>query len=283
MQEIAQAVGANDLFVLRRIAPDRLFNTDGFGRGFGWAGNVSIDPGFEPWIAEAFTQQIHRRSSGVPFRAFGPYWATDVAAIPKGDDLVIFGGKGIGDTPDEALIDGAEAASSTATAVTSEKQDADEAEVQQALAELTGVTPGPVAEMASHLATVTARALSCEFGAVLLTGPPMKVFMADEGWRPTASEDEVIAALTPLLQVSRNELYVEQDISESPFPYRPLSFDDGLVARCVVPIGPDASLGVLVAAHAGSAPRGFTMLCQRVARTMAEAGAPLIESAQSEG
>jgi len=47
-------------------------------------------------------------------------------------------------------------------------------------------------------------------------------------------------------------------------------------ASCVVPIGPDGSVGVLVAAHAATSPRGFTSLCQRVARSMAEAGQPLL-------
>lgn len=282
MQETADKAGAQDLFVLRRVAPDRLFNTDGHGRGAGWAGNVSVDPAFEPWVARALDEGLARRHSGVPFRVFGPYWATDVAAVAADDDLVVFGGGQIKDRSDEDFRELATQAAERAQAVSEEKLSADEAEVQQALQTLTGVEPGSVEDMAIHLASVTARSLSCEFGAVLLSGPAMRLFLADEGWKPAASDEEIIAALMPLMQVARDGMYVEQDVSESPFPYRPLSFDDGLVARCVAPLGPNGNLGLLIAAHAGSAPRGFTQLCQRVAQTMAEAGEPLLTSALGE-
>jgi hypothetical protein len=279
MHEIADRAGASDVFVLRRVAPDRLFNTDGHGRGAGWAGNVSVDPAYEPWVARALEEGLARRTSGVPFRAFGPYWSTDVAAVREEDDLVVFGGGRVSTVADDELRGIAAAARSAATDVAEGKLEADEAEVRQALQALTGVAPGPVEEMARHVASVTAAALSCEFGAVLLTRPPMRLFMADEGWRPAASDEEIVAALLPLVEVARAGIFVEQDLSESPFPYRPLSFDDGLVARCVVPLGANAELGILIAAHAGSAPRGFTLLCQRVASTMGEHGEPLIARA----
>jgi hypothetical protein len=279
MQQIAENAGARDVFVLRRVAPDRLFNTDGFGRGSGWAGNVSVDPNYEPWIARVLEEGVSRRRSGVPFRAFGPYWSTEVVAIATGDDVVVFGGPELRSFDDEEARALADQARARAQDVSQEKQTADEAEVQQALQALTGVEPGPVDEMARHVASTTAQALSCEFGAVLLHGPPTRVHVADEGWKPMASDDEIIAALMPLVQVARDDLFVEQDLSASSFPYRPLSFDDGLVARCAVPLGNNGELGLLVAAHAGSAPRGFTQLCQRVASTIGEASEPLIAQA----
>lgn len=281
MEELAAQAGAADLFVLRSIASDRLFNTDGSGRGAGWAGNVSLDPAFEPWISGALGTGVVRKHSGVPFRAFGPYWATSVAAVKVGDDLVVFGGGSVSETSEERIIEIAHLAAEQARPVSAEKSEADEAEVRQALETLGEVEGGSIESVARHLASVTARALSCEFGAVLLTGPPVRIYVAEEGWRPAASEDEMIAALMPLLPVARSGMFVEQDLSESPFPYRPLSFADGLVARCVVPIGEEGCLGLLVAAHAGTAPRGFTELCQRVARTMGEAGEPLLASAEA--
>lgn len=177
----------------------------------------------------------------------------------------------------------AAAASDAAQPVSEEKIAADEAEVRQALQSLAGLEMGSAEEMARHVASATARALSCEFGAVLLHGPPVRLVLADEGWHPAASDEEIIAALLPLLQVARDGMFVEQDLSQSAFPYRPLSFDDGLVARCVLPLGSGADLGLLVVAHAGAAPRGFTQLCQRVASTMAEAGEPIITSALKVG
>jgi hypothetical protein len=282
-EEIAERTGATDIFVLRKVASDRLFNTGGHGRGAGWAGNVSIEPSHEPLVARALEEGLIRRRSGVPFRIFGPYWGSEVAAVEVEDDLIVFGGTGVSERDDTELAEAAAQAAASAHDVATEKVAADEAEVQQALKALTGVEPGPLGAMARHVASVTAQSLSCEFGAVLLTGPPARIFTTDEGWHPAAPEEDIIAALLPLLQVARDGIYVEQDLSESSFPFRPLSFDDGLVARCVVPLGPDARLGLLVAAHAGSSPRGFTTLCQRVARTMGEAGEPLLTAALDEG
>jgi hypothetical protein len=190
---------------------------------------------------------------------------------------VVLSGDGVSQNEDDGLRMAAEEISAAMGPVTPEKRDADELEVRQAMEALGAFGGGSLADAARHLATVTAQSLSCEWAAVLLTGPPVSLHVADEGWAPAASDEDVIAALMPLLSVARSEIYVEQDLSQSPFPYPPLTFDDGLVARVVVPIGEGASMGILVAAHAGSTPRGFTSLCQRVAKSMAEAGGPLLE------
>lgn len=276
LRAIAAEAGAQDIFVLRKVAPDRYFNVGGHGRGAGWAGNVSIDPAFEPWIASTSGQTITRKKSGIPFRVFGPYWAPSVAAVEIPDGLVVFGGPTAADAPDETLERAATAAAELPTEIDIMKLQADEAEVRQAIDDLLSVRTDSVATAAEHLAATAARSLSCEFAAVLLNGPPPTLYLADEGWQPPASEDEIIAALVPLMQVVRKGMLVEQDLSQSAFPYRPLAFDDGLVARCAVPLGPEAEMGLLVAAHAGTSPRGFTTLCQRVAREIAGAGEPLI-------
>lgn len=273
---IAEEAHVQDIFVLRKVTPDRYFNVGGHGRGEGWAGNVSIDPAFEPWIAAASTQGITRKKSGIPFRVFGPYWASSVAAVEIPDGLVVLGGEAAAEAPDGVLQRVAATASEIPTEIATAKLEADEAEVQQAIDDLLSVKTRNVAAAAEHLAATTARALSCEFAAVLLNGSPPTLYVADEGWQPPASEDEIIAALVPLMQVVRKGMLVEQDLSQSAFPYRPLAFDDGLVARCAVPLGPEAEMGLLVAAHAGTSPRGFTTLCQRVAREIAGAGEPLL-------
>lgn len=72
-------------------------------------------------------------------------------------------------------------------------------------------------------------------------------------------------------------MLVEQDTAQSAFPYRPLSREDGLVARLAVPLGSDGKLGVLVVAHAGSAARGFTSLCQKVVSTLGENAGRMLE------
>jgi hypothetical protein len=276
---LAEAVGADDLFVLHRVDANRLVNLGGAGRGLGWAGNIDVDPATEPWVARAFDEGIVRIKSGVPSRIFGPYWAAEAVAVAHGDDLVLFGGEGTTAPDDRVLSEVARAAASRAGEVPVAKHLADELEVTQAALTIATLRPASVEEAARALATTAARALSCEFGAVLLKGSPMQLFLAEEGWRPVADDEEIIAALLPLDQAIRNELLVEQDLSCSAFPYHPLAFDDGLIARLTVPLGSGGHLGLLVVAHAAGAPRGFTDLCQRVAVTIARTAEAVIEGA----
>lgn len=276
MDKVARDAGAKDLFVLTKVEHEHFFNLGGHGRGAGWAGNVTVEAGSEPLIKRALEEGVLRKRSGVPFRVFGPYWANEAAAAVSGDRLIIFGGEGVGDLTDDDLNELARRAAKVAREVPPAKREADEAEVKQALDELLGFQGSSAEEAAIHLASTTARALSCEFGAVLLLRPQTRVFVADQGWHPTGTEDELIAALLPLHQVTQEGIYVEQDLNESPFPFPPLSYDNGLVARCCVPLGEQGRLGMLFAAHAGNTARGFTSLCRRVASTMGEAGGPLL-------
>lgn len=264
----AERAGAQDLFVLKRIGDDRLFNVGGHGRGEGWAGNVSANPDNEPLLHQAIDSGLARRVSGVPFRAFGPYWTCEVVAVEHAGSIVVVSGDGVTSLADDDLRSVASEALSPGRDVPQVKRDADELEVRQAVASIASVSRHSVDDAARAIAANAARALSCEFAAILLTGPPVRLFVADEGWRPPATEDEIIAALLPLGSAVAEGMLVEQDLSTSVFPYRPLGFEDGLVARCVVPLGSDGALGMLVTAHAGTSPRGFTQLCQRVASEM---------------
>lgn len=277
MEQIASDAGAKDVFVLKRVEDDHFFNLGGFGRGAGWAGNVTIEASSEPWVTRALEEGIARKRSGVPFRVFGPYWAKEAVAVTSDNNLIVLGGEGVGGISDDDLMELARRAADSAPEMPPAKREADEAEVQQALDQLLGFKGASVEEAAVHVASTTARALSCEFGAVLLLRPQARVFMADEGWRPVGTDDELIAALLPLHQIAQEGTYVEQDLTESPFPFPPLSYDDGLVARCCVPLGTDGRLGMIFTAHAGRRARGFTSLCRRVASTMGEASSSLLE------
>lgn len=270
MKEVAAGIGATDLFVLYRVAERRLVNVDGYGRGAGWAGNIDLDPTAERWLAEVEERGLARITHGMPRRIFGPYWAADAVGVSEGDYLVVLGGPGMGDLPDALARETATLAISAVDDIPVAKRLADDLEVTQAALAIARMRPGSVDEAARAIASAAARATSCEFAAVLLFGPPVSIHLADEGWRPSASEEEIAAALLPLAQAPTDGLYVEQDTSESPFPYRPLTFEDGLVARCAVRLGEHGDLGVLVVAHSFESPRGFTMLCQRVMRTIGE-------------
>ncbi len=270
------ALEPDDVFVLRRLTPNRLFNLGGAGRGSGWAGNVAIDPVAEGWLMPALDGRVSRRRSGVPFRALGPYWATEVAAVSVDDAVVVFGGPGVAAAGDDTLRAEATVHARQVLGVTDVKLDADALEIEQAVASLlrpyTDVTAA-----AQSIATAAARALSCEFAAVVLWGPPVQLYLADEGWRPAATDEEIVAAIVPLASAARRHLICEQDTTTSAFPYRPLAFEDGLVARCAAPLG-DGDIGTLVMAHTATAPRGFTSLCQRVATEMAGAAGNVLRS-----
>ncbi|HEV8648560.1 MAG TPA: hypothetical protein VG276_03965 [Actinomycetes bacterium] len=270
---------APDLFLLRQIAPGRLFNVDGRGRGAGWAGNVTVDASAEPLLARVTAGTVLRRRSGVPFRAFGPYWTTEVAVVGIGGDMAVLGGTGAAGPDDERLLALAGAALGAAGAVPAEKVVADELEAAQAAAAASRIPRESVAGAARALAGLTSRALSCGFGAVLLVEPQLHLAVADEGWHPAASATEVITAMLPLAPAAAGGLLVEQDLRASPFPYRPLSFADGLVARCTAPLRPQGGSGLLLVAHAGGAPRGFTSLCQRVMAAVAKAGGDALAEA----
>jgi hypothetical protein len=278
-EAIAGEAGATDLFVLARLGTDDYVNIGGHGRGRGWAGNVQLEPAAEPWLAELVSNGIARRTSGVPTRLFGPYWTTDAIGIAAGDALVVFAGEGASERDEVAVRASPGGAAPPATEIPAEKRLADELEIAQVALEVATMRARTIGEIATGLATRAARALSCEFGAVLLIGDSMRLYLADEGWRPVASEDEIIAALLPLLPVVRNGIHVEQDLHESLFAHRPLAIDDGLVSRCAIPLGAGGSMGIVVAAHAASAPRGFTTLCQRVFATAARTVEPILADA----
>lgn len=278
--EIAGRLGASDLFVLARVESKRLLNLDGHGRGSGWAGNVNVDEDHEPFLAAADAEGLVRTRHALPARVFGPYWASEAVGVRAGQHLVVFGGAGVTSHEDAELIRAAGEAATVIGETPPSKHRADELEVAQAARAVAETAGGSLAEVAEGIATSAAQALSCEFGAVLLYGPPMRVFLSQQGWRPAATEEEMISAMLPMRHVAEESMLVEQDANGSPFSYRPLSFDDGLVARLAVSLGdPKRPVGLLVVAHASTSPRGFTGLCQRVAATIAESAGPVITRA----
>lgn len=278
LEAVAAQMGASDLFVLHRVLPGRVVNVDGHGRGAGWAGNLDVDPGTEPLLAGLLESGTARLRSGIPQRVFGPYWATEAVGVTSGEYIVVFGGPGVADVPPPAIGEAAESAIRVVGEVPVAKRLADDLEVAQAALAVADLRPDSMDAAARAVATAAATATSCEFGAVLLYGPPMSLHLAEEGWRPSAGEHEIIAALLPLGEAHAGGVFVEQDTSQSPLSYRPLAFEDGLIARCAVTLGTGGDLGLLVVAHSIDAPRGFTLLCQRVMRTIAERASAALQS-----
>src|SRR6185312_13897629 len=59
----------------------------------------------------------------------------------------------------------------------------------------------------------------------------------------------------------------------------PRLWDADVVSRLTVPIGAGSPLGAFVLGHSVDRPRGFTLLCQRIARALAEAAELLLAQA----
>lgn len=274
LQSLASEVGAQDLFVFHLLSDERLVNLDGWGRGSGWAGNICLDPEIEPFLAAAVDEGRAAIGPGSPTRIFGPYWAEEAVAVRINGHVVALGGAGVASLSKQSITAAAVRAIDRMSEVGAKKQLADRLELAEAELSVATIDASSLDEAARQLASVAAKALSCEFGAVLLLGNEVGLHLADEGWRPAATREETITALTPLIPPSRQGILVEQDLRASPYAVSPLSFGDGLVSRCTVPLHVAGRQGLLTIAHSGSAPRGFTDLCRSVLTAMA-AAAPL--------
>src|SRR5205823_7088132 len=139
---------------------------------------------------------------------FGPYWAREAAAVWTGEHLVVFGGEGMSHVDADALLSAARRAAAVAGETPVAKRLADDLEVAQAALAVATAPRHSVRDAAEAIAARTAEALGCEFGALLLFGPPPRVHMVDRGWRPAATDDEVATALTPVAYSSASALQV---------------------------------------------------------------------------
>ena len=270
LETLAADTGASDIFVFHLLSEHQIVNLDGWGRGSGWAGNICLDPETESFLADVLAAGIARIGPGSPMRVFGPYWAEEAVAFRTDGHVVAIGGTGVTQLTDRVIAETAERAVASVRDVRASQRLAARLEIAQAELSVATIIAADLETTMNLLARTAARALSCEFGAVLLLGNETTVGIADEGWRPTATTDEVAAALLPVTAAASEGLFLEQDLRLSPYAVPPISFDEGLVSRCTVPFEVEGRPGFLIVGHSGSAPRGFTDLCQTVAVTMAE-------------
>ncbi len=273
-----------DVFALRRVSDEQLVNLAGVGRGEGWAGNISIDPERESLIAEAMSSHRLVRHSGESTRIFGPYWASDAAILPVGDFVVVMGGQTVSALSDDALTEWAADVAWSVGDVSAEKRLADELELTKAALAVASLPVGTLDEFLETLAEAAVQALSCEFGAIVLIEPEQRVVTALNGWQPAVEPEVLTQALLSLVEdVPMESMTINQDLrhgadtaSDSGAPgtvelgVDPLGFQQGLVSRCIVPIGQTGSRGYIVVAHSLASPRGFTTLCSRVAESIGE-------------
>ena len=275
LEAAARAVGATDAFALHRVAEGQLVNLDGIGRGSGWAGNIAIDPDAEPWLDSNANYPC--RHSGELRRLFGPFWSEEAVQVPVGEFVVVFSGPGVSANDDDTLVDAAADIAWSVGEIPTEKRLADELEVSQAALAIASIDGDDLQAVTRALASEAAELLGCQFSVVLLSGPPETLVFGDGSWRPEASDEALRLAIKQLVGQA-SDLVLDQEVASSPEAVRPLSYDDGLIARCAIPMRSDTKdIGWLICAHTIEQPRGFTSLCQRVAETIGDQGTRVLD------
>lgn len=249
----------------------------GRGRGASWAGVVEAALEDEPLARRAVRSGTPVRvREDEPARVLGPYWSHHAALVPVGDDHVVV----VGDTAPLRVSDGelrreAAEAVSEVGGVPSSKLLADELEVVDAVRQLMAYRPETLAGTARHVADVAAGALSCDFAAVLVPAPDHPVVQVSGVDGPDCDDPKLCDELERLAARVSDEPLLEQDVRDR----GRLGRGGGLVTRYALGIGTGRHRGMLVVGHDAKHPRGFTILCQRVGRALADAAEVLLSQA----
>jgi len=279
LSEAAASVGAEDVFVFRRVTAERFVHVGGFGQGEIWAGNVDLMPAEDVRARNAISSgTIVLVASDEPVQIFGPYYEQSAVFVPLSPDvLVVLGGV----DPDrldasrkETLETAAEQAAAAVAQISPAKRLADELELLHAVQNLAQINGVRVPEVMKHVAESALSALSCDLGLIYVAEldtlqlveheplgidaaaflPGMRQLFADAGSLPLCAQD---AAADPL---------------HAPLP------ECSVTSYYVLPIGRPV-LGVVALLHTKARPRGFTLLCREVGIRLAEAAEPLLLSA----
>jgi hypothetical protein len=266
----AAAVGARDLFVLRRVTGNRFVHFGGSGRGAGWAGLIEVSSDEEASLGDALrTRSPLRLDNGGKELVFGPYYANAAAFVPVTNDVVVvFGaeGPGLGTASDEALNSAAMQAADAVESVTPAKRLADELEELEAVRTAAFIDEPEVESTMRRLAQLAAESLSCEVGVTYLAdGDRLEV--VDRGWKLQSPDEDVARALKAVLEEGRFP-YCVQDASVVPLP-APLESEPGLRSYYLLELH-GLARGLMFVAHTDAAPRGFTLLCRRLGLRLAD-------------
>jgi diguanylate cyclase (GGDEF)-like protein len=280
-QQNGTAISVAEDVLVFEAQPDGFKLIGGKGRGAGWANVVELRMVENPTVAQAWKVALPVRvATTTPTHIAGPYWAADAVLVPVGHaHLVIFGGPSTKRVSDAALV--AEAARVVAETghVSAEKLLADELELVHAMRELSTYQPTDLRETARHIATVAARALSCDVAAVRVQAgehATLEVVQLGAGQGVDASPQMAGRDASEFLEAaaSLSDPMVEQAVGPDPEVWK-----QRVVSRMTLPIGPELDLGALALGHAAGNERGFTSLCQRIGRALAQSAEPLLNQA----
>lgn len=274
LRSVTVGFGADDLFVFRKISRGRFSHIGGVGRGEGWAGNIELDAEgeqlFQDTVATGLPACVHFPERE---RIVGPYYARSAMLVPCRDDAVVVFGSATDSLAGgctEQATELAERAAAVIDGVSPAKRLADELEVLEAVRDIAAIGGGSVEDALAEIADGAARALSCEFAAVVALGKggEPRLGFADRGYMPVPPE-QLEGLLVPFVAGDVElPLLVQDARAASTLPAQLAA--GGTTAVHALSVGDPASV-VLVLAHADPTPRGFTLLCRRVAREVTEA------------
>lgn len=274
---VADALKATDLMVFD-LAEDRARLLGGIGRGAGWAGVVEVMLADEPVVQRVLELgRVVRVEEPGPVRIIGPYWDAHAALVRVGDHLVVAGASSPIRASSAELMTRATEAIATVGEIPPSKLLADELELAEAVRLLTDHTPRSLADAAAHVAEIAADALSCEIGVVLLQREGVtEVHGAGAAWASMDGDDILCAALHELAaRAAEGAPIVEQDLAAVG------SSGLRIVSCYALGIGRSETMGALIVGHTDARPRGFTQLCQRVGRALADAAEPALRLAMA--
>ena len=266
---------ADDVFVLRRVGPGRFVHLGGKGRGEGWAGIVEANVQEDAAVAEALrTGKPIRVGSAERERVFGPYYAREAAIVPLTQDTIVVHGvpDGALDRTDDELLAEARAADESLVPPGKAKQLADELELLEAVRSAVAVTPSPLEEAMTALASIAAEALSCELGLLYLADGD-RLGVAERGWELAVTRGDAVTSLRNVLAHGAFPFCV-QDAHTAP-PPGTIANDNGIRSYYLLELT-GLARGVLFVAHTDEAPRGFTLLCRRLGARVAEVASTVL-------
>lgn len=280
MEAVAARLGVIDALLFRRLSPTAWVHLGGVGRGRAWAVVVDVHAD-DPLVADVPAQPgaVHLFTHPQPARVLGPYYAVGGALVRVDNDVLAVLGN-----PVAALAPQASAIALRKLAgvldrgvgdVAPSKRLADELEVLRAVQAVTTNAADDLPGTLQRVVDIAMEALSCE-GAVLRDGAG---HVASTCSSPDVNllDPQIGAALDALQRSAATSSLCIQDTEDHPVP-APLG--RGQSVRSLLAISIPAPVGgVLVVAHASLRPRGFTALCQRLGRHVADAAAVVARTA----
>ncbi len=248
----------------------------GRGRGEGWAGTVEVSDDEDSLVSRAWKVGVPVPMSGRKARqVVGPYHSRHAVGVPVGDrHVVVLGANRRIDMTEAALVRYAAAAVDQTHGVPASKLLADELELVQALRSLMAYQPETVRDTLRHIASVAAGALSCEVAVARVERNGQRIVEVVGLSRRAVTELETDLDEPPFDPTTEHGAHVDQ---VAPPAWKRLGAD--LASSMALPLGAAPVLGVLVLGHSSARPRGFTSLCQRIGRAIAESSEILLAQA----